>query len=372
MREIATAAEKKAFIQLPGSLWGSDPAWVEPLFFERRAFLDPAQNPFFDHADVALFMAYRDGRPVGRISAQVDRLAPHSDGKRLGMFGLFACESDPLLAAYLFQAAEGWLRTRKVEVVRGPFDLSPNQESGVLVDGFESRPYVMMPHHPKGIAALIEAQGYRKAKDLLAYRMDVRAGLPDRHRRIAETELDGISVRPLDKRRYPEEIRAVASIFNDAWSENWGFVPFTEKEVEHLAKELRPVLDPKLVRIAEKDGEAVAFIVLLPNINEAIEDLGGKLLPFGWAKLLWRLKTNAIRTARVPLMGVRRGVASSLAGKFLPFRLIYALEDRSMQRGFEELELSWLLEDNMSVRRVVESLGGVCAKAYRVYEKALP
>ena len=371
IREIASTAEREDFIRLPGKVCAADPNWIEPLHVERRRVLSRTHNPFFEHAEAAFFLAFRDGRPVGRISAQVDALAPQADGHRVGMFGMFAADDDPDVAARLFEAVERWLRVRGTGIVRGPFDLSPNQESGLLVDGFDSPPFLMMPHHPRWAGALVEAQGYRKARDLLAYRMDVADGLPDRPRRLADAALDGIAVRSLDRSRYDMDIRTVASIFNDAWSSNWGFIPLTEAEIARMAKELRFVLDPHLVKIAERDGEPLGFIVLLPNVNEAIADLGGRLLPFHWLKLLWRLKTNRIRSARVPLMGVRRDVAGSVAGRLLPFRLIYALEQRALQRGFEQIELGWLLEDNLTVRRLVEALDGQCVKTYRIYEKTL-
>lgn len=370
VRELASRADRTAFLRLPGRLMAGDAAWVEPLEMERRVHIS-AKNPFFTHAEGAFFLATRDGRPVGRISAQIDSLAPEVEGRRLGMFGMFAAEDDPAVAKPLFETAEGWLSARGVGVVRGPYSLSPNQESGLLVSGFETEPSLMMPHDPPHAGALVEGAGYRPVRDLLAYRVRCAGGLSDGPRRFAAARSGDIVVRSLDTRRYPEEIAALAALFNDAWSENWGFVPLTEPEVDAMRRELKPVLDPELVKFAEINGEPVGFIVLLPNVNEAIRDLGGKLLPFGWAKLLWRLKLGRIRSARVPLMGVRRDVARTPAGKLLPFRLIYALEDRVLARGIEELEMSWLLEENRPVRRFVESLGSHVAKTYRVYEKTL-
>ena len=371
VREIASAAERDVFIRLPGRLSAADPNWVEPLHLMAKRVLSRTHNPFFSHAEAAFFLAFRDGRPVGRISAQVDRLAQPCDGRPVGMFGMFAAADDPDVAARLFETAEGWLRARGIAIARGPFDLSPNQECGLLVDGFDSPPFLMMLHHPRWAGALVEAQGYRKARDLLAYRMDLGNGLPDGPRRWADAVLDGITVRSLDKGRYEEEIRTVASIFNDAWSSNWGFIPLTEAEISNMVKEMRLILDPRLVKIAERAGEPLGFIVLLPNVNEAIADFAGRLLPVHWLTLLWRLKTNRIRSARVPLMGVRRDAGRSPGGRLLPLRLIYALEQRALQRGFQQLELGWMLEDNRSVRRIVASLGGVCVKTYRIYEKTL-
>ncbi len=359
------------FIRLPGRLSAGDPNWVEPLWLERRRFLSPRTNPFFEHAEVALWLAWRDGRAVGRISAQIDRLAPDADGLKLGYFGMLAAEDNPETLAALFETAEAWLSERGMEVVRGPFDLSINQTSGLLVEGFDTPPSLMMGHDPPWLGPGVERLGYIKAKDLVAYRMNTKGGLMERTRKLAERVSEGVVIRSIDMRRYREEIALITDIFNDAWAENWGFTPLTEAETDAMADEMKPILDPDLVKIAELHGEPVAFVVLLPNVNEAIAGLGGRLLPFGWLKLLWRLKVTGVRTARVPLMGVRRKHSASLLGKTLPLKLIYALEPRGLAHDFHELELSWLLEDNRPVRRVVEMLGGRLVKTYRIYEKRL-
>ena len=357
------------FIRLPGLLSAADPHWVEPLWLERRRFLSPRTNPFFEHAEVAMWLASRNGRAVGRISAQIDHNAPAVDGLRLGYFGMLAAEDSPETMAALFATAENWLVERGIKVIRGPFDFAINQTSGLLIDGFDTPPSLMMGHDQPWLAASVEALGYVKAKDLVAYRMSTKGGLIDRLRKLAERTSGDTVIRSMDKRRYREEIALIASIFNDAWAENWGFTAMTEAEIEAMGDEMKPILDPELVKIAELHGEPVAFIVLLPNINESIADLGGRLLPFGWLKLLWRLKFAPMRTGRVPLMGVRRAHSGSLLGKTLPLKLIYALQLRGLARGLEELELGWLLEDNLPVRRVVEMVGGQQVKTYRIYEK---
>ena len=369
---VASRAEREAFIRLPGRLWGDDPHWIEPLWQERRDLLSPKKNAFFEHAEVALWLALRDGRPVGRISAQIDRLAPAVEGRALGYFGMLAAEKDADLLAALFANAEDWLRARGVGVVRGPFELSINQSAGVLVEGFDTPPSLLMGHNPPWLGAMVESLGYAKAKDLVCYRMNCRDGLADGPRRIATRASTDLVIRSLDKRRYDEEVATMTAIFNDAWAENWGFTPLTEAETVAMAREMKPILDPELVQIAEIRGDPAGFIVLLPNVNEAIADLGGRLLPFGWLKLLWRIKVRGVRTGRVALMGVKREHARTLLGKTLPLRLIYGLEPRGAAYGLHELELGWLLEDNWPVRRVVEGVGGWLAKTYRVYEKPLP
>lgn len=362
---------REAFIRLPGQLARDDPAWVEPLHFERRQFLAPRSNPFFEHAEARFWLAMRGRRPVGRISAQIDRLAPPGpDGEKVGFFGMLdAADTDALSA--LLKTAEDWLSERQIRYVQGPFSLNINQTSGLLVDGFATRPYVMMDHHASWLGEAVAAAGYAKARDLHAYLMDITAPLPARERRIACRDWPGLVVRSLDMRRYAAEIATVTDIFNDAWAGNWGFIPLTEAETRAMAKEMKPILDPGLVKIAEIDGRPVAFFVLLPNVNEAIDGLGGRLLPFGWARLLWRLKVSGVRTGRVPLMGVRRNMASSIVGKTLPLRMIYAIEDCARARDIREIELSWILEDNIAVQRVIESLGGWRSKTYRIYEKHL-
>jgi hypothetical protein len=359
------------FIRLPGRLSAADPNWVEPLWFERRRFLTPRHNPFFEHAEVAMWLARRGGSAVGRISAQIDRLAPDADGLKLGYFGMLAAEDNAETMAALFDTAEAWLTQRGMAVARGPFDLSINQTSGLLVEGFDTPPSLMMGHDQPWLGPGIERLGYAKAKDLVAYRMNTKGGLLERLRKLAERNSEGVVIRSIDMRRYRQEIALIASIFNDAWADNWGFTALTEAEITAMGDEMKPILDPGLVKIAELHGEPVAFIVLLPNVNETIADLGGRLLPIGWLKLLWRLKFAPMRTGRVPLMGVRRKHSGSLLGKTLPLKMIYALQPRGLARGLEELELGWLLEDNMPVRRVVEMVGGRQVKTYRVYEKRL-
>ena len=366
---VLSRAEREAFIRLPGQLAAADPAWVEPLHFERRQFLSPRHNPVFDHAEIRFWLAYRGGEPVGRISAQIDRLAPEAEGRPLGFFGMVDAREDVVLAR-LFATAEGWLAERGVARVRGPFSLSINQSSGVLIEGFDTPPFVMMEHHDRWLGPAIERLGYVKARDLVAYRL-IAAGLPDRLRRIAERRSAGARLRPIDKRRFADEIATVTAIFNDAWAGNWGFVPLSEAETAAMARELKPILPPEFVQIAELDGRAVAFIVLVPNVNEALRGLGGRLLPAGWARLLWRLKVAGVGSARVPLMGVTRDVAATVLGKSLPMRLIYALEPHAKARGVHDIEMSWLLEDNWPVRRLIEAIGSQHYKTYRLYERDL-
>ncbi|MGC8478056.1 MAG: dATP pyrophosphohydrolase [Acetobacteraceae bacterium] len=359
------------FIRLPKRLHRADPAYVAPLDLERRDALTP-KNPFFAHADVQFWLARRDGRDVGRISAQIDHQALAVRPDATGLFGMIAAEDDPAVFAALVETAAAWLRGRGMQRMQGPFNLNINEETGLLVAGFETPPMLLMGHDLPYVGPRLEALGLRRIKDVLAYLYDVRVDLPASARRLLARPLPAeLAVRRLDLRRYHEEVRSITAIFNDAWADNWGFVPLSESETEYLAKSLRPLIDPRLVSIVELRGEKVGFLVCLPNLNEAIRDLGGRLLPFGWARLLWRLKVAGVRTARVPLMGVRRAAQQGMIGKLLPFLLIDQVRRDAAGMGFTHVELSWILEDNLPMRHINESLGGVAYKTYRIYERAL-
>lgn len=368
---VSSSSELDRFIRLPMTLGRGDPNYVAPLMMERREALTPKTNPFFDHAEVQLWLAVRDGRDVGRISAQIDRLAPASMG-RVGHFGLIAAEDDPAVFGALFREAEAWLRARGCERALGPFNLSINEEVGLLVEGHDTPPMVMMGHDPAYTGRQIEAQGYAKAKDVYAYMADTTVDLPERVlERVRRGLPEGVVLRELDMARYDEEVGRLTEILNDAWQDNWGFTPTTEAETAQIAKAMRPVIDRRLTWFAEIDGEPAGFIVFLPNVNEAIRDLGGRLLPFGWAKLLWRLKVKGLKTARVPLMGVRRKFARTPRGAVLPFLLMNAAASAARRLGYERAELSWILEDNRPMRHILEAAGAHVYKTYRIYEKAL-
>lgn len=359
------------FIRLPEQLHSNDPHYVAPLHLERKEALTP-KNPFFGHAEVQFWIARRDGRDVGRISAQIDRQALAIRPDAGGQFGLIAAEDDPTIFHALLATAEDWLRARGMKNIHGPFNLNINEEIGLLVDGFDTPPMLLMGHDKPYIGKRLEEQGFAKEKDVYAYLYDITVDLPAGARRLLERPLpQELTVRRIDFKRYNEEIRTVTKIFNDAWLDNWGFVPLTEIETDYLAKSLKPLLDPRLSSIVERNGEPVGFLVGLPNLNEAIRDLGGKLLPFGWAKLLWRLKVSGVKTARVPLMGIKRSASHGVIGSLLPFLLIDAVRKEALKMGFTHIELSWILEDNMPMRRINESLGSIAYKTYRIYEKPL-
>jgi len=371
IQPVTDAAGMEQFIRLPYRLHQGDPNWIPPLLLERKESLSPKLNPFFDHADVRFFLAWQGDRLVGRVSAQVDRSALELHRNGTGNFGLLAAENDPALVRALLGAAEEWLKGQGISHIVGPFNLSINEETGMLVAGHDTPPMLMMGHDHAYLPGLVEQAGYVKAKDTFAYLYDIQKDMPRSVRALIDRPLPaGLSVRMLDMKRYDADLRAITSVFNGAWAGNWGFVPLNEAEIAHMAKSLKPIINPRLVWIAELNGEPVAFGVCLPNLNEAIADLGGKLLPFGWAKLLWRLKVTGVKTARVPLMGVKRGLATGLA-PVLPFLIIDGMRREALKLGYRQIELSWILEDNMPMRRIIEALGTSRYKTYRLFAKDL-
>lgn len=366
---VSSKAELDRFIRVPMKLYAKDPAYIPPLLMEREEALSPKKNPYFEHAEAQFFIAVRDGRDVGRISAQIDRLVKDQD---IGHFGMLAAEDDAAVFSALFQAAESWLKQRGRHHVIGPFSLSINEETGLLIDGFDTPPVMMMGHDPRYAGPRVEACGYAKAKDVIAYDYDMEHPLPEAARKLIDRRKPAsMIVRNLDMKRYDEEFANVSATFNDAWSENWSFLPFTPAEMVHMAKSLKPLIDPQKVAIVEMNGEMVAFGVLLPNLNEAIRDFNGSLLPFNWLKLLLRLKKGT-KSGRTPLMGVRRSLSAGLLGGLVPFLLIDTMRNGGRAKGMRKVELSWILEDNRPMRHIIESLGAIPYKTYRVYEKRLP
>lgn len=365
-------AALERFIRLPERLLRGDPAWVPPLRLERRRALSPRHNPWFQHGEAQFWIARRGGREVGRISAQRDRMAPDDEGRVTAQFGLLAAEDDADVFAALLGRAETWARERGARTLLGPFSLSVNEQTGLLVAGFGDPPMLMTPHDPAYAGPRVEAQGYTRARDLLAYLCDIATPMPPAASRLIGRGLpQGVTLRPLRRARLEDEIRTLIDIFNDAWAENWRFQPFTRAEVAHLAHEMRPLLQDRLVWFAEMTGRPVGFAVCLPDLNEALRDLSGRLLPFGWARLLWRLKVRGLVGARVPLMGVRRAVGAGMLGRLIPLFLVDALRREALARGIRRIEMSWILEDNAPMRALAQALGGRPYKTWRVYRKDL-
>lgn len=370
LEEITQAKVKRDFLALPHRIYAADPAWIAPLDFMKREQLSPA-NHFFDHARWRGWVAYRDGRPVGRITAQIDEMHLEQHGDDAGYFGMLEADDDPGLFAALLGVAEDWLRAEGMRRVRGPFNLHVNEEVGLLVEGFDTPPFVLMGHARPWYGAAVEACGYRGVKDLLAYHVRPDFEAPRVMERLAQRVSDRVAVRPARRGQLKEDADIMRAIFNDAWRDNWGFVPLAEEEWTETVTTLGKLMPDDYIQIAAYDGEPVAFIVALPNLNEAARDLNGRLLPFGWAKLLWRLKVRHPSTARVPLMGVRQSYQHSRLGPTLAFIVIDAVRKALHARGVKDVEMGWILEDNDGMRNIIETIGGRAYKRYRIYEKAL-
>lgn len=359
------------FVKVPAAILGSDPQWISPLLLERKLHLGAKTNPWFQHARWKGWVAYRGDTPVGRISAQIDYLHLERYEDATGFFGMLDAEDNPETFAALIGAAEEWLRSEGVTRVRGPLSLSINDEVGLLVDGFDTPPVFMMGHAKPYYGTHIERCGYTKAKDMLAYMIAPDFPEPKVMGRLLRSSKQPVTVRPLDTKRFDEEMATLRDIFNDAWADNWGFVPFTEAEFKDLGHSLRVLISPELIQIAEVGGKPVAFIAALPNVNEVIRGFKGKLAPFNWVKLLWNLKVRFPKTSRVPLMGVRRSFHNTPLGPGLAFLVIDAVRHHLVARGVQQVELSWILEDNDGMRNIIETIGGRDYKRYRVYEKHL-
>ena len=369
--EVTGNKAMDTFIRVPWSVYKDDPNWVPPLIAERKEAFSP-KHPYFEHAQWQAWIAWRDGKPVGRISAQIDELHQQQHDSKTGFFGLIEAADDQDVFKALLDTAENWLRDRGMRQVTGPFNLSINQEIGILVEGFDSPPYVMTPHSRHYYGETIEQCGYRPAQDLLAYELDsTTLTIPRVMQALLKRSADRVKVRPLRRKQKKAELEVMRSIFNDAWENNWNFVPFTRAEFAAVGKELLMLVPDDFIQIAELDGEAVAFVVLIPNINEAIADLNGRLLPFGWARLLWRLKVAFPKSARVALMGVRQKYQNTRFGPALAYTVIKNVMDAGVARGLERAEMSWVLDHNQATRNIIESIGGEITKRYRMYEKDL-
>jgi hypothetical protein len=359
-----------SFLSVPHAIYASDPHWVAPLNFEQRQRFSP-KNHFFQHARWRGWVARRNGRLAGRITAQIDDLHLQQHGDGMGYFGMLEAQDDADVFGALFGAAEAWLRDQGMQRVRGPFNLHINEEVGLLVDGFETPPFVMMGHGRPWYGTRVEACGYTPVKDVLAYHVRPDFEAPTVMTRLAQRVMGKVVVRPLRRKELARETAVMLEIFNDAWANNWGFVPLVQDEFLETVKTLTMLMPDDYVQIAEYEGKPAAFIVALPNINEATRDLGGKLLPFGWAKLLWRLKVRHPHTARVPLMGVKQEFQHSRLGPTLAFLVIDAVRKALHARGVTNVEMGWILEDNEGMRNIIETIGGEAYKRYRLYEKSL-
>ncbi len=371
IEKVSSKQDLKAFINFPSTLFAGDENWIDPLFVEREEHLSK-KNPASDHVVWQAWLAKRGAEVVGRITAQIDSLHRELYGPNTGHFGMIDAIDDEEVFAALFKTAEEWLISQGAHQITGPFSLNINQESGLLVDGFDTPPSALMTHAKPWYGKHIENLGYSKAIDLIAYWMK----RTDLHFEPGLTKLmdnvrKRVTIRPLNRKIFDQEMQILRNLFNLGWQDNWGFVPFTEHEFATMGQQLKYLVPDDMIYIAEIDGEPAAFIVGLPNINEAIDGLEGKLLPFGWAKVLWRLKVRGVRTARVPLMGVKKEYQFSRIGPIIALLLIEALREPFRRRNIDALEMSWILETNTGMRTILERIGAEPYKNYRLFEKKI-
>ena len=370
---VISKADRKAFVDFAWDVYKDDPAWVPPLKDEVHGLLDANKNPWFLHGRAQLWLAKRDGRVVGRISAQIDDLVQEHMQAGLGQWGMFEALNGASAAA-LIATAEAWLRDQGMTAALGPISISIWDEPGLLIDGYDQPPMVMMGHHRPAYRGWIEAAGYHKAKDLYTYELDIRAGPEGVMKRLIEAgdKNPRIRIRSVDKSNFDRDAAIILNLLNDAWSDNWGFVPLTDAEIAYAGKKLKPIIYEDLVRIAELDGEPVAFMLTIPDINELIRDLNGELFPFGFIKLLWRLRKPRTARVRVPLMGVAKKLhGSRLAGQ-LAFMLIeYIRRACVAEFGASHGEFGWILEDNQGMMSIAQLPGAKINHIYRIYERTL-
>lgn len=373
IRPVRSKRELKSFVKVPFALHRDHPQWVAPLIFERMAFLDREKNPWFEHGEAEYFLAERDGEPVGRITAHLDRRWDEFQGGSDAMFGFFETANDPEVAAALLGAAAEWARGKGRSRILGPMDFTTNDELGILIEGYERRPMILEPWHPPHYRELIEAEGFAKAMDVLMWELqfgDLKEGErfdPSIHEAARKALAEhGIAIRNVRKRNLEEEFSALMDVYNDAWGSNWGFVPITDAERKFQTKNLKPVLAEEWMMVAEKDGEAVAGAITLPDINQVLAKMNGRLFPFGWLKFL--LGRRKIDQLRVFALGVKHDYrhTGAAAGLYLKH-----LETAAQPGAIGGGEMGWILETNGPMNRAMEGMGGKVVKRYRIYEKAL-
>src|SRR5438270_10918013 len=368
--EVRSRSERDEFIKFPWRIYKNDPAWVPPLIIERRSFLDRNKHPFYQHGDAALFLAKRDDQIVGRIMASDDPNYNALHNSNVGCFGLFESIDDVDVARALFESAADWLRRRGRSEIMGPIDYSTNYVCGLLIEGFQHPPVLLTAHNPRYYASLIEHYGFTKAKDWYAWWFSEFPEPAARLKKIADARAakQRIAIRPVDLKNIKEEGQRIRAVYNQAWEKNWGFVPFTEAEIEHMTQELKPLIVPQAALIAEIDGAPVGFVLGVPDVNVALRKINGRLttfgLPIGLLKLLYYLKKT--KTGRLIALGVVQEYRRSGIAEMLVLRLM----DEAFRRGFTG-ELSMTLEDNVMVNRFIEAMGADRYKTYRIYRKDL-
>lgn len=354
------------FLKLQHIIYKRDPLFVPPLRIERKEFLNPSRNPFFKHSDLEFFLAYKDGKICGSISAFIDHDYVKFHNEKVVHFGFFECINDREVAKALFDKVEEFAKKRNYNVIRGPYNFSTNHECGLLVDGWNGPPVFLMTYNPPYYKELIEARGYTKTMDLLAYYLEAKP-VPEALKSVAENVIktNKLRVRKANMKNFEREIEVLKEIYNDAWSRNWGFVPLSDEEFDFIAKDLKLVVDPDFVYIVEKDGEPAGFSLSLPDFNQVLIKLKGRLLPFGILKLLiYKRKINFLR---IFALGIKKKFQDLGIGAIL----YYNTWKTAIEKGYKGGEMSWILENNKPMRRAIEMAGAYVYRTYRIYEKKI-
>jgi len=369
IRSVVSKKDLMQFIKLPWKIYRDDPYWVPPLIMDRKKLLDKKKNPFFQHAEMEMFLAYKDGEPVGRIAAITNENHNKFHEDNMGFYGFFESVNENEVSSALFGKAEEWLRERGKDSMQGPLNPSTNDEAGLLIDGFDTPPYVLMCHNPAYYIKLHEDYGLEKAKDLYDWFLDIREmEIPEKISKLAELSAKkyDLTIRSINIKKLEKEVHLIREIYNDAWSRNWGFVPFTSEEIEHLAADLKQIVNEDFVLLAFKDNRPIGFLLALPNINEILIKIrNGRLLPTGLFKLMTGMKK--IKTVRVITLGVVKDYQHIGLGTILYTDII----KRAMKLNLHGGEMSWILEDNDAMNRPIEMLGSKRYKTYRVYQKQI-
>jgi len=365
--EVVPVENKSAlneFVELPFRLYRHDPHWVPPLRIAVKELLDKAKHPFYANAETELYLARREGKVVGRVAAILDKAHNRFHEEKAGFFGFFECENDPEAAAALLGVAKKWVTGKGAEFIRGPVNPSTNYECGMLIDGFDSDPMVMMTYNPRYYPTLMDQAGLHQAKDLYAYLSNANTIEMKKINRVADKVLatTGVTVRPINMKDFDAEVDRVWEVYGAAWARNWGFIPMSREEFKQMGKEMKMILKPDLVLIGELAGRVVGFALALPDVNQALKPANGSLFPTGLLKILYYQRL--IKSVRVLALGVVEEYrASGLAAGF------YATLVRNARKlGFGDCEMSWILEDNVLMNRSLEVMGAKRYKTYRIYE----
>jgi len=375
IKPVNSPKQLKLFLDLPYSLHKGDPNWRAPLRFERAAQLNPRKNPAAKPITYQFFLAYKDGQPVGRIAAFINAAHDAHYKDNAGFFGYLDSARDPKVIPALLKAAEDWVAAKGRDKIFGPAMWSVNEECGLLIDGFDTPPSVLMPYGRPDYQTSVEGYGFTKAVDMYAYMQDLHAGYP--RSRIIQAMVGyaesnpSLTWRKLDKSNFLADIKIAMDIFNDAWSGNWGFIPFTPEQIIHTAKEMKPILVHDAFWIGCIDNKPVAYVCMIPDINEAAKGFDGRLLPFNWAKFLWRLKVRKIKRLRLPLMGLRREWHNKRKGVALTTKICEMAYAGARDNGYTHCELSWILEDNEGMKGICDQAQAVHYKTYRMYQKTI-